>query len=684
VIVVTPPPGYTQTGDPDEPGQTATNPDNRTTTPIVLAPGDVYLNADFGYRPSNPFAACGQIGDTIWFDADADGSGPALVPVIGGSPVNQGNGFQNDSNERGIPGVTVALIRDLNANGRWDVGEPIVATTTTDANGQYLFTCLPITDGVGTDDYLIWVNDTENVLAEMQATYDRDGGTPPTDNSAPIGVPSNTVLGLSSVLNLGTTPIMDQDFGYTARGQQPGLGLIGDTIWFDQNLSGGDQSTQGNEPGIEGVVMQLLDSNGNVIATTTTNENGNYAFGGLPVSAGGTTYRVRVAPQNFAPGGVLQGINETYAAGASLGSNQGNVFTLTSANPINLTQDFSYATIVGFGRIGNLIWRDSNANGIYESALGEFPIGNVTVDLYRDLNCNGVADPGEPRLSTTTTAAALDTGNFGSNGNYLFNLLPVVGTCPGNAAGYVVRVTDVNGVLNGYWHSLGTPGQNNNSQTDPYAVQISSANRDNLTADFGYYLEPACVGNFVWADQNGNGLQDPGEPGIDGVVVQMVITYPNGTTTTLSTVTGDNPAQPGTQSGWYSFCNLLADEDYRVGSPTATPQPGQPAHVISLPLPQPALANREATLIGVGGNALLDSNDPTGTVAEPVQGLTDTSQLSAGSESLNMSYDFGFLQPTAIALANQGIGYPATATALLVVTLAAGLVTWVVLRRRVL
>ena len=39
------PTGYTQTGDPD-----ATL-DNRTTSPLVLAPGDVFVNADFGYRP---------------------------------------------------------------------------------------------------------------------------------------------------------------------------------------------------------------------------------------------------------------------------------------------------------------------------------------------------------------------------------------------------------------------------------------------------------------------------------------------------------------------------------------------------------------------------------------------------------------------------------------------------------
>ena len=105
VVVVTPPGGYTQTGDPDKWGVPCTTCDNRTTTPVVLAPGDVFLNADFGYQP--PVNATGSIGNTVWLDLDADGVGP------------NGNGAApgTDNSEPGIAGVTVALIRDLNANG---------------------------------------------------------------------------------------------------------------------------------------------------------------------------------------------------------------------------------------------------------------------------------------------------------------------------------------------------------------------------------------------------------------------------------------------------------------------------------------------------------------------------------------------------------------------------------------
>ena len=64
---------------------------------------------------------------------------------------------------RGIAGVTVALIQDLNGNGVWDAGEPIIATTMTDVTGKYAFPGLPVRRH-GYDDYLVWVNDTDNVL----------------------------------------------------------------------------------------------------------------------------------------------------------------------------------------------------------------------------------------------------------------------------------------------------------------------------------------------------------------------------------------------------------------------------------------------------------------------------------------------------------------------------------------
>ena len=88
----------------------------------------------------------------------------------------------------------------------------------------------------------------------------------------------------------------------------------------------------------------------------------------------------------------------------------------------------------------------------------------------------------------------------------------------------------------------------------------------NTTVDFGYYIDPAALGDFVWNDVDGNGIQGgAGEPGIAGVEVTLTITWPDSSTTVVKTTTDAN--------GYYSFGNLLLDEDYRVSSGTATRLP---------------------------------------------------------------------------------------------------------------
>jgi hypothetical protein len=106
------------------------------------------------------------------------------------------------------------------------------------------------------------------------------------------------------------------------------------------------------------------------------------------------------------------------------------------------------------------------------------------------------------------------------------------------------------------------------------------------------------------------------------VVVKLAITWPNGDTTTLYTVTDAN--------GFYSFGNLLLDEDYRESSGT-----NQPAFVISVTTP----TGFTTSPINQGGNPEVDSNNHAGAPATAVQGQTDD------------TYDFGYIRiPTAITM----------------------------------
>ena len=441
VVKVTPPGGYTQTGDPDQFGLPCTTCDNQTTTPVVLGPGDVFLNADFGYQITNT-ADRGSIGDLVFFDANGDG-------IFNGS-------------DYGVTGVTVVLALDSANPGVIDPGE-IIATTTTGANGAYLFPGLPLNKT-----YLVAVTDTDNVLGELSPTI----GSSPSANNHSKAQP------YSVTLNAGNQNDATADFGYTPDGQEPGRGLIGDFVFLDVN---NNNAQDAGDQGLEGVTVRLYDQAGTtLIATTTTNELGYYYFGGLPLDL---TYTVKVDTTTLPPG-------LTNNVDPNGGNDSMSTAPVTTANPINLVQDFGYKPTSNPGSIGNLVWEDVNADGIKDG--GEAGIDGVTLDLYYDTNGNGQVDPGEPKLDSTITAGG---------GAYLFSNLPTADNGAGPAgADYIVDVTDEAGVLFGMWHSLGTKGVNNNSQADPYAVSISSGAPNNLTADFGYYIKPGEVGNFVWVD----------------------------------------------------------------------------------------------------------------------------------------------------------------------------------------
>ena len=112
-------------------------------TSVTLTSGEIRGNVDFGYTPGGT----GSIGDRVFDDVDGDG-------VFGGA-------------DAGIPAVTVNLSEDTNGNGKIDVGDVLVATRTTDANGAYLFSGLAT--GIS---YIADVVETDaDIAAYYVATY---------------------------------------------------------------------------------------------------------------------------------------------------------------------------------------------------------------------------------------------------------------------------------------------------------------------------------------------------------------------------------------------------------------------------------------------------------------------------------------------------------------------------------
>src|SRR6185503_11310302 len=94
----------------------------------------------------------------------------------------------------------------------------------------------------------------------------------------------------------GTTPGNPGNQGGADGPANPGTGN-------GANAATADGIQDAGELGISGVVVNLLNATGQVIATTTTGANGFYLFNG--VAAG--SYTVEVAASNFATGALLAG-----------------------------------------------------------------------------------------------------------------------------------------------------------------------------------------------------------------------------------------------------------------------------------------------------------------------------------------------------------------------------------------
>ncbi|MDF3131299.1 SdrD B-like domain-containing protein, partial [Kiritimatiellaeota bacterium B1221] len=198
-----------------------------------------------------------------------------------------------------------------------------------------------------------------------------------------------------------------------------------------------------------------------------TNGSGAYDFTGL--AAG--TYSVQVDENTVTSGFIRTG-----------GTNPQSV-TLAAGEDYN-DADFGFQQ--QDASIGDFVWNDLNGDGVQDG--GEPGLSGIT--LYLDLNSNGNLDGGEPSAVTD------------GSGAYDFTDLSV--------GSYSVRV-DTTTTPAGF---VRTGGAN------PRAVTIA-AGEDFNGADFGYQQQDATVGDFVWNDLNGDGVQDGGEPGLSGVTVYL-------------------------------------------------------------------------------------------------------------------------------------------------------------------
>jgi protocatechuate 3,4-dioxygenase beta subunit len=440
--------------------------------PVTVVAGETNTTVDAGLFRS------AELGDRVWLDTNGNG--------------------QQDGGEAGVPGV---LVRLYNA-----AGDLVDGPVTTDANGNYLFTNLrPGTYSVQFD---------KTTLPAGYSFTTANTGSDASDSDANVtdGKTAQTVL----------------DSGESDRTWDAGIvanpGTITGSVLEDTN-----NDNVGDTP-LPGVTVVLKDPNGNTVATTTTDTNGNYSFPNVP--AGNYTI-VEQTPPGYLDVGDTDGgdpnvISVTVTPGET---NSGNVF-VDERQP---------------GVISGTVREDLDNNG-----TGDTPIAGVTVVL-KDAQGNPVA--------TTTTDA---------NGNYVFNNVP--------AGSYTVEETNKPGYTDVGDIDGGNPNQ----------ISVTLTPGQSSTGNDFVDERPATLGDRVWEDTNANGVQDAGEAGIAGVTVQLKDENgaPVATTTTDANGNYSFTVTPGT----YSVA-IVAPAGYLVTTPnqgndaptaTSTP-PARPARSSSPP-----------------------------------------------------------------------------------------------------
>ncbi len=399
---------------------------------------------------------------------------------------------------------------DLNGNGIQDLGEPGVynvtvhlydstessnKTTSTNKAGNYIFTGLvPGNYSVGFD------LPTGYSFSPENQGYD-DGLDSDANQSTRM---TNLIILEPGDMN------MSIDCGIFSI-----PGSIGDLVWNDTN---GDGIQDPDESGVSGVEVKLLNDTDSELNSTSTDINGSYLFTNLQSGE----YRVK--------------------------------FELLSGfwfSPMDQTDDENDSDADSTGMTDPIIIGPGDRNSSVDCGIVPIPPGSIGDLVWLDSNGNGIQDPGEDGAAgievKLTDAIGTEQDNITTNGTGYYEFTNL------SSGEYRVKFE----LLSGFWFSPmdqtddeNDSDANSTGMTDP--VIIGAGDR-NMSVDCGIVpIPPGSIGDFVWNDSNGNGVQDPGESGVSGVEVKLL----NDTDSEVNSTSTD-------VNGSYLFTNLRSGK-YRV------------------------------------------------------------------------------------------------------------------------
>ena len=486
----------------------------------------------------------GSIGDYVWFDRNA-------------------NGIQ-DSDETPVEGMTVELwqTRYYTFNGTVRRETKMIESAVTDQNGKYLFSGLPcqyLSDGAasGSEDPSDYVGGeyysykVKFVLGDRYADYtfteqekgnDRAVDSNPDTNgetkSIQLHVISNADGSLSGESN------MTIDAGILTSY------ALGDYVWLDRNCNGVQDSGEAGVPDVPVFLYKVDGPDGKVadgqapVARTVTDANGRYWFDELmegyyvvefdisnlkKLIDDGYTYRYDFTEVHDVSGGEMENDSDARHAADTDGR-------IRRTNVIELTEDALRkaglsdhadprwdAGLVTYSAIGGFVFDDQDYDDLQSLYI---PLEGTKVELF-EVNPDG-----------SLSAGPIATQVVGKDGKYFFDHL-AFGT---EYKDYSIKFTYPEGYYGVDANADGdgaTSDPKLDSHVDSDVNQFDTDTNGNVDRTCGYIRrirlgqdmvtktwdagarKYSAIGDYVWIDENKDGLQDAGETPVPDVVVVL-------------------------------------------------------------------------------------------------------------------------------------------------------------------
>jgi hypothetical protein len=436
--------------------------------------------------------------------------GNVLAITVSGTVYLDVNGTgAYSSSDPGLAGITLTL------SGTNNLGQGVTGTTTTAADGTYLFSADASGNGLRPGTYQVTETQPSGYLA----------GT--TSVGTVNGTSDGTVVATGKI---GSIVLSSGQFGINYNFGEVQPVTISGIVYVDQN---GNGVLDAADTGFAGITLSLSGTNNlgqSITATVTTAANGTYSFttdsGGNGIRPG--TYQVtETQPSGYLPGTTSVGTVNSTADGTVVATGKIGSIALTSGQG-GINYDFGEVQPV---TISGAVYLDTDGNGVFDAGNSAF--AGVTLTLT---GTNGLGQS----ITATTTSAANGTYSFtvDGNGNVLLpGTYQIADTAP---SGYVQDAANI-GTVNG------SPDGNKASPALINSIGMTSG-QNGINYNFGLNI-PAGVSGYAYLDINRNNVFDTGDTGFSGLTVTLTGTNALGQSINLTTTTDVN--------GYYAFTGLF-------------------------------------------------------------------------------------------------------------------------------